>query len=149
VQRRRTSGARNPWVAASASVLLLASCGTPEVGETINAQAHGTIYFELGKPAIYVDPVGYRVVGSACRSGQTGLMSPEYVRIEHLSPTGEVIEHVRADLPEMLLRSYQRCSRYSATVAWKFQPDETVNVCFERGRSCPRAGLAPPATAKP
>jgi hypothetical protein len=145
----RTSGGGTLRVVASASVLLLASCAIPEVSETINAQAHGTTFFELGRPAIYVDPGGFRIVGSACRRGQPGLLSPEYVRIEHLSPTGETIEHLRAYLPEMMLRSYQRCSSYSATVTWKFQPGETVNVCFERGKSCPPASLAQPATAAP
>jgi len=149
VQRMRTPEARALSALAFPSVLLLTSCGTPDVGETINAQAHGTIYFELGKPAIYIDPSGFRIVGSACRRGQPGLLSPEYVRIEHLSPTGETIEHLRAYLPEMLLRSYQRCSSYSATVTWKFQPGETVNACFERGKSCPPASLAQPATAAP
>jgi hypothetical protein len=136
-------------VVASASVLLFASCAIPAVSETINAQAHGTTYFELGTPAIYPDRYGYRIVGRACRRGQPGLLSPEYVRIEHLSPTGEIIEHVRAFLPEMLLRSYQRCSSYSATVAWNFQPRETVNVCFERGKSCPPASPAQPAAIAP
>lgn len=149
MQRMHTSRVGTLWAMAFASLLLVASCAIPEVGETINAQAHGTTYFGLGTPAIYTDPDGFRIVGSACRRGQHGLLSPENVRIEHLSPTGEIVEHVRAYLPEMLPRSDQRCSSYSATVAWKFQPRETVNVCFERGGSCPPASLAQPAAAKP
>ncbi len=149
MQAMPASGARTAWVAALPAVLFFASCATAEAGETIRTQAHGTTYFELEAPAVYTDPGGFRIVGRACRLGQTVLMSPEFVRIEHLSATGEVVHHAQAYLPEMLLRSYQRCSHYSATVAWKFQADENVNVCFERGKACPPSSLAQPAAAAP
>ena len=116
--------------------LLLASCAAAQHSRAINARAYGNGFFELRVPAAYAVPEGLRLTGTACRLDHTTLLSPEFVRIEQASEAGEIVHVARAPLDPIYVKVDQRCSHYSLTVAWKPQPTDTINICFDRGATC-------------
>ena len=101
-----------------------------------NAIAKGSAIFELGKPLFFIRPTGAFVEGRACRRRLSTLLSPEHVRLEDISPAGEVRHVADAYLPLLSVKFTERCEHYHAAVNWRPLPGDTIWVCFERGRGC-------------
>lgn len=149
-----TMNARMAILLASLPGILIArATGGPAVKTA--SEATGSANFSLTRPFVYAASGGVALAGRACRRARSTLLSPQHVRIEHISPEGAVLQATNAYLPSISRRSDEPCSNYAATVDWKVGPDETLRACFDRGRPCPAAttwaqpSLPPPPMRMP
>ena len=124
-------------------VTALASCAALSGAPAVTAEATGSAYFSLSRPAIYKAGEGLLLAGRACRVARSTVLSPARVRVEHVSAAGEIVQSAHAFLPPIFRRADQRCADYSLKVAWQVGEGESVRACFDRGHACP----AKPATA--
>ena len=132
--------------------LLLTSCATAGSSVEVSSQGSGSPYFSLGRPSVYRQGEGLRLVGRVCRRGRTTLLSPPRVRLERVASTGDVVDVARAGVPAIYGRSDQACTSNLTTLNWRFASGESVRACFDRGRSCsgdPGAKVAAPTPAPP
>jgi len=121
----------------------MASCAALSGGPAVIAEATGSTNFSLSRPAIYKAGEGLQLAGRACRLARSTLLSPPGVRLEHVSPAGEIVATAHAYLPPIFRRTDQRCSVYSLKVNWMIGEGDSVRTCFDRGQACP----AKPAAA--
>ena len=136
------------------AALALAGCAASGATVDVVSQASGSAYFNLSRPAAYGVEGGLGLAGRLCRRGRTTVLSPPAVRLEHVSPTGDIVEVARGRVAAIYRRSDQACATYHARVGWRLAPGDVIRACVDRGRACPAqpaaaAVIAAPALAPP
>lgn len=113
---------------------------TPAFAQPMRSEAVDSAYFSLSRPVVDRTIRGFRLVGRACRRGGSTLLSPQGVRLEHVSRAGGIVQVAGAYLPSLSHQADQACSSYSTQVDWELEDGDIVRACFDQGRPCP----APP-----
>lgn len=124
-----------PWplLLIAASVPAWAEVPAPQA---VSSDASGSAYFRLGPPGVYKAGPGIRLIGQVCRRNRSTQLSPYRVRIERLSPGGDVIGVASARVPAIYNYGDRACATYSASADWTLAPGEALRACFDRARPC-------------
>ena len=132
----------------SLAALVPVACTTPDVGQNVPSEAAGTSNFDLTAPAAYKTPRGLRLIGRACRRHGSSALSPQGVRLEQVSRTGEVLHIASVYLPNLSRQFDQPCSSYYAQIGWTLEEGESIRACFDDRKACavtpPTASISKP-----
>lgn len=94
--------------------------------------------FRLEPPGVTRDGEALRFRGFLCRKSVA--MSPSRVRLERLSPGGQVLGAATGRVSGLSGRGH-RCTVYTVTAPWRLEPGDRVRACAQRGDGpCPAGG---------
>jgi hypothetical protein len=93
-----------------------------------------SVNFTFTRPSLGAADGGVTVAGRVCRKPNRALPMPGRLQIERLDATGAVVETVGALLPPGTNRVDQPCVAYRGRLAGPVAPDDSIRLCFGRGR---------------